>query len=360
MRTQLPISSLRLPRCGIPKPGDGVIWFQLSKPFRGVLVGHRSDARPYIANEFGNVTIQPSFDFIRCEDAEKAVGPNWSSLTPPAQIVRPYRDELRTFEEILSQRTPPGPQYIELVSEIWSRGFEVFVVGGTVRDVLAKERAKDVDLVTTMPLMLAKPLLQSMYRYRQSKKQEMRALMHGHIRLGGRPGSWDPAIDLCVFKHDFPGTEDAIFGSDFASDVAYRDFACNSVYYDPINKALIDPTGVGISNAENRTLSIVSEPRRQSPYDSGRLAIRFFKFQTRGYAGTPECCDRITRDLRSSLSAMHASRRVQYIQTQVLKKYPKSEHADRIAAFHEQFISFGVGEVWDNLIEPYRDDILRV
>lgn len=360
VRKEVPVSSLLLPRCAIPRPGDSVVWYQGYMPFRGSLIGHKADGRPYIINEFGNLTIRPSFQFIRHEDPNQAVGPNWSYLTSPAKIFYPHEHEISDFDEILSQRTPPGPQYNELVTEIWSRGFEVFVVGGTVRDVIGKQPTKDVDLVTTMPLVLAKPLLQSMYQYHQSPKKEARALANGHIQLGGRPGSGDPTIDLCVFKLSLPGDADATFGADFNSDVAHRDFACNAVYYDPINKVLIDPTGIGVANAEGHILTLVCDRRRRSAYNIGQLTIRFFKFLSRGYSAPQECCDQIGKELVASLSAMHASGRARYIRTQVLKKYPRSEHAARLDEFQKQFVEFGASEAWNRLIEPHRDDILKI
>ena len=74
---------------------------------------------------------------------------------------------------------PPGPIYLELIEEVWNRGHEIFLVGGTVRDVVAGLRSQDVDLVTSLPLDRAEPLLASMYRHEPSINRE-----RGLVRIG--------------------------------------------------------------------------------------------------------------------------------------------------------------------------------
>ena len=55
---------------------------------------------------------------------------------------------------------------------------------------------------------------------------------------------------------------------------------------------------------------------------------------------------------------MATSIRVSYIRTQLLGKYPQSEHARRFAEFERKFIEFGAEEIWKQLIEPLRAEIL--
>lgn len=249
-REQIHPDTLRLPRCPIPRPDDSVSWFNSGTRIHGTLIGHAPMGEPIVLNEFGGSSVLTSFEPLRLAKPFEGIGPSWSRLPRSALIVRPHSREQRAFQEILSQRTPPGPQYSDLIYEIWARGFEIFLVGGTVRDVLANHPTKDVDLVTTLPLAHALPLITSMYRY--PDRLDGTAARFGHVRVGGRPKTADPFIDLCVFKHSQIGTDHAILGATFDRDVGYRDFACNSVYYDPINDVLIDPTGRGISDAEHR------------------------------------------------------------------------------------------------------------
>jgi Poly A polymerase head domain len=153
-REVVPAEDLRLPPCTIPRPGSRVTWFQNSMKLTGTLVGHGADGKPIIDGSDGPGERAGSFDCIRLENTNSTVEPNWSELPAAGLIVRALPAEVEAFKSLLNQHTPPGPKYFELVTEMWARGFETFVVGGTVRDVIAGQDSKDVDLITTMPLSL--------------------------------------------------------------------------------------------------------------------------------------------------------------------------------------------------------------
>lgn len=129
----------------------------------GMVQGHNVAGEAIIQNEFGTGTTR-SFDEIRLVDPFNRRLPNWCSLPAQGKIVRPspaVRDRLRA---LLGRQIPPGPSYMDLIEEIWGRGFEVFLVGGTVRDAIANEESHDIDLVTTMPLKRITQFTKSMYR----------------------------------------------------------------------------------------------------------------------------------------------------------------------------------------------------
>ncbi len=354
-RELLSVESLSLPDPHLPRPGDSVVWFEQTFQRQGHLVGHTHDGRPYIsyADRF---SVPASFAKIRLAEPGRGIGPNWMRLPSEAKIFRPTRTETETFKRLLSQTIPPGVQYVQVLQEIWSRGYEVFVVGGTVRDVLAGLTTQDVDVATTIPLVQLSPLLEEMCRL--PVKLPPKATRYGHLRLGGSPTSGDPFIDLCVFKHCLPGTTDALFGASFQRDVGHRDFACNAVYYDPINDALFDPTGLGVADADRRILSLVADPELRNPFHYGQIMIRFFKFLARGFIASATCASQVRERLIPSLSAMPTSLRCAYIKIQVLTKYPISEHASRLDALRQQFVSFDAADSWDKFVEPYRERVL--
>jgi Poly A polymerase head domain len=354
-RELLPVENLTLPDSHWPRPGDTVVSFEHSIQREGHLIGHTHDGRPYI-HYADRISTPASFAQIRLAEPGHGIGPNWMRLPTVAKIFRPSTTETETFKRLLSQTIPPGFQYIRLLREIWSRGHEVFVVGGTVRDVLAGHTTQDVDVVTTMPLVHLSPLLENMCRLPMSLPPK--ATRNGHLRLGGSPSSGDPFIDLCVFKHYLPGTTDALFGASFERDVGHRDFACNSVYYDPMNDALIDPTGIGVADADRHILSIVADPELRSHFHYGQIIIRFFKFLARGFTPSDTCAAQVRERLIPSLSAMTTSSRCAYIKIQVLSKYPISEHVSRLDALRQQFISFEAADIWDKFVEPYRERVL--
>lgn len=353
-RTQKILADLRLPHCPTPRPDDAVLWYSDARPVRGKFIGHAPEGKPIVTTEFNNIYMLPSFDYLRILDPYNCKGANWEDLETNALVQSPTNPELNEFNRILSQRIPPGPQYIELITEIWNRGYEIFLVGGTVRDVIAGTHTNDVDLVTSMPLTRAMALLESMYRRKPSVSIE-----NGFVRLGGVPGSGDPFIDLRMFTHHEPGTPNARFGSRFDLDLRHRDFACNAVYYDPINEALIDPSGIGIKDAEQKNLCIVCDIARRAPFHLAQIFIRFYKFVNRGFTAPDNTVQRIHAEFRAAFPAMHKSLRIRYIKTQILSKLPKVEHEEALNGFRDRMIEYGDKNAWDQYIEPIKAEILE-
>lgn len=352
-RATINVRDLRIPDCGRPRPGEPVAWYQGRARYEGTLVGHDVSGRPYIANAFGTHSTAPSYDSVRLLDPFSRGGPNWLRLRPEAAVLRPTIEERGKFEVLLAQRIPPGPAYIEVIREIWARGHEVYVVGGTVRDVIAGDECHDVDLVTTMPVFAALPLITEMYGDEVSSSAQ-----NGYIRMGGRPHSGDPFIDFSVFKRQFIGSASAIFSDDFDYDVGNRDFACNAVYYDPINEVYIDPTGRGIGEATNRILSLVTRADLRNPFHLAQICIRFLKFRCRGYTCSDECTEAVINGFLPYLGGMKFSARGNYIRTQVLSKSPPVEHVQRLQEFRMEFESiFGLSH-YAQFVEPLEEMIL--
>lgn len=354
-REPVDLTTLRLPPSSIPRPGDTVTWYQSRQRHEGVLLGHHADGRPIVRSTHGFDLAAQSFETIRLTDPSRRIGPNWMTMPETSAVVRPTEAERRTFEGLLAQRTPPGPQYIDLVQEIAERGFEVFLVGGTVRDVISGKPSKDVDLVTTMPLSLALPLAFSMYG--SPRRLEEGAQRNGHLRLGGRLGSLDPFIDLCVFKHSCTGTADAIFGSSFEYDLKNRDFACNAVYYDPMNNALFDPCGIGIGDAEEARLSIIADFDLRTSFQIGQIGIRLFKFLSRGFSLA--CSEREVEYLIAHMHGMGLIERLRYTRTQIVSKYPPEQRATQVEKFREAFAQNAPEDAWPTLIEPLVEELLQ-
>jgi hypothetical protein len=348
--------ALELDHPAVPRPGDEVVWFEGHAPYNGHLLGHRADGRPCVLSTFGMPMFPLSYDAVRVADAKVRLGPNWERMPETALVVEPTQAEAAAFRALLEQRTPPGPKYRQLVEEIRARGYEIFLVGGTVRDVLAGTPSNDVDLVTTMPLDFAFPLVQSMYG--QPRELKRGARVHGHLRLGGAPGTADPFIDLSLFKDVHVGSDSAIFNDSFVADVGNRDFACNAVYYDPVAEVLLDPAGVGIRDAEARALRLICDLARRTPYQLGQIAVRFFKFRARGFEPVDGCTTRIVSDFLPMLAAMDELRRIGYLRGQLLGKAQPSDHATILEAVRGEFVSIGAVAVWEKFVAPFEAELL--
>jgi hypothetical protein len=346
-------SSLLLPPCPIPRPGESVAWYTSGRPVRGTLTGFDGAGRPLIINQFLQPGRLDSFDEVRPEDPFNRLPPNWNALPSQSKVVKPDELILVRFRSLLRQPMPPGPSAHALALEIWNRGFEIYLVGGTVRDVIAGQESKDIDFVTTMPLPRVQALVSKIYGYKPTARES-----RGFIRIGGTPASGDPFIDLKVFSDCLPGTEGAAFGSSFERDVAFRDFACNAVYFDPINEVLIDPTGNGISDSISKTLTLVCSS--SDILQHGQIFIRFFKFRDRGYSANQETIERINGTYAAGMHGMHRAVKVQYIRAQILNKCQKEgDGMQAIERIRALMYAHGAGPVWEDLIAPLAPQLLK-
>ena len=94
-----------------------------------------------------------AFEELRAEDPFTPSLPNWRYLPSDAKIVRPSADELSSIRRLMARTIPPGFTYYEFAREVWLRGYEIFLIGGTLRDVLTGTLPKDADFITTMPMV---------------------------------------------------------------------------------------------------------------------------------------------------------------------------------------------------------------
>lgn len=333
-------SELKIPPCPLPRPGEAVQWFTEARPLTGTVVGHNVAGEAVVRNQFGNDNSK-RFEELRLSNPFVRAQPNWFDLPPGGKIVAPADDVIDRLSTLLHQPIPPGPSYFNLIEEIWGRGFEVFLVGGTVRDALVGAAPNDVDLVTTMPLARIKQFLRSMYKADPSGFER-----RGYVRIGGAPKSGDPFIDLKVFSDSLSGTKHAQFGVGFASDMKHRDFACNAVYYDAINQVLIDPSGRGIDECLSKTLSLICTSSDQ--LQMAQIFIRAIKFMNRGFVITDDGLSRMVSEFMPCLAVMTNDLRIRYLVTQVTSKVVTN--SDKIIAINEfkvRLLELQLPDVWE-------------
>jgi hypothetical protein len=156
-------------------------------------------------------------------------------------------------------------------------------------------------------------------------------------------------MDFCVFKWSGAGTDQAHFADNFSRDIANRDFACNSVYYDPINEVLIDPLGYGISEAETGMLSIVADDVLRTPHQLAQVVVRFFKLTSRGMIASDSTLERVSRLVPNIAGMTHISR-FRYVRSQVVLKNAGNEDA-AYEEFRQSWINYGFGKEFDELID---------
>lgn len=144
------------------------------------------------------------------------------------------------------------PAVSKAMKLIEKKGYEVYIVGGAIRDELLGLSYKDVDLASNASLSELKEIFKE-FKIIEYKK--------GHT-LG------------VVIDSEYMEIS-AYTGRSIIEDLANRDFSINSMAYHPI-RGLLDPYG-GQEDLKNKILKTVREPSLVLKEDAVRLlrAIRF-------------------------------------------------------------------------------------
>lgn len=157
-------------------------------------------------------------------------------------------------------------------------GYQAYLVGGSVRDLLLKKNPKDFDVATD-----ATPEeVNALFRNSRVIGRRFRLV---HVRFGREiievatfRSSADPAND----DHDHEVSEgtgrilrDNVYGT-LEDDVWRRDFTANALYYNIADYSIRDCVG-GVADIEDHTLKMIGDPEQRYREDPVRMlrAARF-------------------------------------------------------------------------------------
>ena len=108
-------------------------------------------------------------------------------------------------------------------------GYDAYVVGGAIRDLLLGKKPKDYDVVTNaLPRKIRRIFRNSRIIGRRFQ------LVHVYFQ--------NKIIEVSTFRTSEPADSHNIFGT-MAEDVRRRDFTFNALYYDPKEEYIIDYVG---------------------------------------------------------------------------------------------------------------------
>ena len=244
--------ALRLPPCLIPRPGDRVVWFQHGNSWHGKFLGIADSGRAVVERPTGYSADDVELASIRVADRRRAVKPMWSTLRS-GLICRPTDHEKAALAPLGNQQVSRDlPSTRELAEEIWERGFEVFFTGESVRRALTQEQVIDSELITTMPNSWLGPLLTDMYVRDRESGPRFDSLRDRFLlgEIVGNPGAY---AYIRLFRS--PYLDDRrIYRASFADENGFNGLTLNSIYFDPKNDVLIDPTGEGLTDVGERCL----------------------------------------------------------------------------------------------------------
>ncbi len=197
-----------------------------------------------------------------------------------------------------------------VVRTLKQAGFEAYIVGGAVRDLLVGLRPKDFDVATNATPEQVKGLFRRAFiigrRFRIVHVVFGRGREHEVIEVSTFRAYLDNAVagqvsgnertsknQLASMTHavDASGRvlRDNVWGPQ-EQDAARRDFTINAMYYDPETQVVVDYHG-GIKDSTKRVLRMIGDPAQRYREDPVRIirAIRFSaKLKALGFTIEPK------------------------------------------------------------------------
>jgi poly(A) polymerase len=113
-----------------------------------------------------------------------------------------------------------------ICSRLRANGFETYIVGGAVRDLMLGKKPKDFDIVTDA----TPPRIKKIFRNSRIIGRRFRLV---HVFFGPR------IFEVSTFRSLKDGHTSNTYGS-IEEDVLRRDFSINALFYDPENQVVVD------------------------------------------------------------------------------------------------------------------------
>jgi len=165
---------------------------------------------------------------------------------------------------------------LKVLYRLREQGFEAYLVGGGVRDLLLAQHPKDFDLATNA-------LPEEVYKLFRNSRMIGRRFRLVHVFFSGH------IVEVATFRSPQMDTNEAdllhseegmilrdnIYGT-LEEDVWRRDFTVNALYYNISDFSVIDYVG-GLKDLENRCLRMIGNAELRYREDPVRMlrAIRF-------------------------------------------------------------------------------------
>lgn len=154
------------------------------------------------------------------------------------------------------------------------------LVGGVVRDTLAGQAVKDIDLATRLSPQVVMDRLEA-----AGIKAVPTGLAHGTVTAVLPSGP----IEITTLRRDVStdGRRATVaFTDDWKEDAARRDFTINALYADPQSGEVFDYFG-GEDDLRAGTVRFIGDPQQRIAEDHLRI-LRFFRFHARFGKGAPD------------------------------------------------------------------------
>ena len=181
---------------------------------------------------------------------------------------KPVRKKLKSLGGDARKMSPHALNVVKKLSEA---GYETYLVGGCIRDLLCKQEPKDFDIATAATPEKVKKV------FGRKARIIGRRFRIVHVIEGGE------LIEVSTFRAKesagskwFSGKQNNnVYGTSI-QDVWRRDFSCNALFYNAEKQEVIDYVG-GLSAIKKRSVDMIGVPKQRLIEDPVRIlrAIRF-------------------------------------------------------------------------------------
>jgi len=169
--------------------------------------------------------------------------------------------------------TPPLVDYsvLDIMNRLRRHGFQAYLVGGCVRDILLGKNPKDFDVATNARPQQIKRLFRRCY------------LIGRRFRLAHVYISHDRFVEIATFRAAV--LPEQVTGGRFAANNVYgtieedalrRDFTVNALYYNSADASILDYCG-GLRDLKKRVVRSIGDPAKRFEEDPVRI-IRAARF----------------------------------------------------------------------------------
>lgn len=164
----------------------------------------------------------------------------------------------------------------DLIGMFKSAGFEIRLVGGSVRDIILGNRPKDFDFCTNAT---PEQMIEFSLKYEKIDKMNVleTGLKHGTLSFHYyRDGNTYEVTSLRIDKECDGRHAEVEFTTDFKADAARRDFTMNAMSFDIKNSLFYDYFD-GIKDLTNGIIRFVGDPDTRIKEDYLRI-MRYYRF----------------------------------------------------------------------------------
>lgn len=168
------------------------------------------------------------------------------------------------------------PDALSVIKCLQKNGYQAFIVGGGIRDLLVGLHPKDFDIATDATPNQVKKLFHNCRligrRFRLAHVYFKQHIIEVATFRGSHDNTEDPNL---ARSNNGMITRDNVFGS-IEEDAQRRDFGVNALYYDPISNQVLDFTR-GLKDLKKKQIHMIGDANTRMIEDPVRM-LRAFRF----------------------------------------------------------------------------------